>query len=78
MEQDFFTLTLKALEHPQGLEVIKAVRHLHQEMQAHQQSDPLLKAHAYNIAKSTGVRTPKHVNHMTDSELQAWIKKQST
>ena len=26
MERDFLTLTLKALDHPQGLEVINAVR----------------------------------------------------
>ncbi|WP_375470018.1 hypothetical protein [uncultured Nostoc sp.] len=77
MQQDFFILTLKALDHPQGLEVINAVRQFRQEVQASTQADPLLKVKAYEIAKMQGIRTPRHINNMTNFELQAWIEQQS-
>ncbi len=62
MDRDFFMLTLKALDHPQGLEVINAVRQFRQEVQAHAGVDPLLKVKAYDVAKSRGIRTPQHIN----------------
>ncbi|MBD1837395.1 hypothetical protein [Coleofasciculus sp. FACHB-501] len=77
MAHDFFMLTLKALEHPQGLEVINAVREFRQEVQPELKPDPLLKVEAYNTAKSLGIRTPRHVNQMTNSELATWIEQHS-
>lgn len=77
MQQDFVILTLKALDHPQGLEVIHAVRQFHREVQASAEADPLLKVRAYEIAKMRGIRTPRHINNMTNFELQAWIEQQS-
>lgn len=78
MDRDFFMLTLKALEHPQGLEVINAVRQFRQEVQADAEPDPVLKVEAMNIVKNRGVRTPQHVNHMTDTELRTFISQHST
>lgn len=77
METELLTLTLKALEHPQGLEVINAVLQLRKEMQVEIIPDPFLKAKACEIAKSRGIHTALHVNNMTNSALQAWIKEKS-
>lgn len=100
MADNFYeTLAMKALEHPQGLEVIKQVRELFRETQVKQQpkieveelpdplltkntyeerpSDPLLKKNAYDLATALGIFTPKHINHMTNSELEAWISENS-
>lgn len=87
MANNFYgTLAMKALEHPQGLEVLKEVgvfRDTQQvkqqpEIQAEEPSDPLLKKNAYNLAKALGIFTPKHINHMTNSELTTWISEKST
>jgi hypothetical protein len=77
MEPDFFILTLKTLEHPQGLEVINTLRQFRQEVKADAEPDSLLKVEAYKIAKSKGIRTPRHINQMTGGELQIWINQHS-
>jgi hypothetical protein len=72
-----FGLLAKLLEHPDGRELANIVFQLHKDMQADAQPDPLLKRTVVSIAKSKNKHTPRHVNNMTNAELQEWIDKNS-
>ncbi len=68
-------LLAKLAENPkESLELINGVWKLYE---ADEQPDPLLKLKAVNIANSQNKYTPRHVNQMTNGELQEWISQNS-
>ena len=77
MDNKYVDLVVMALNHPNGLEILKELRQLQQSPTPELEQDPILKMRVYNIAKDQGVRTPRHINNMNNSELQAFIEQYS-
>ncbi len=74
---DFYNLAQKAFEHPHGLEILRELHKLHEEVKNDAKPDPLQIQQAVSIAKSKGIRTPQYVKNMTKDELQDWISRNS-
>ncbi len=77
----------KLLDHPHGLELAKIFSQLEKDVQADAQPDPDMQADAQpdpervnkamTLVYSKGIRTPRYVLRMSNTELQEWIDKNS-
>lgn len=80
MTHNYYELTILALKHPEGKEILDRVlqvRDVQQDQNENQLLTPWQKKMAIDLARRCNTQTPKHVNNMTISEYKTWVNQLS-